>query len=95
MPYFKAYELKEKRLADEIDGMAWKIGAYVCNAIQSNVFVAGLADKEVIRQMPKYPKEPYSVTEERNRNIKPLTQDQKLLLEKFRNAEMKYKRRGK
>ena len=34
---------------------AWLIGAYVKSALSSTILVAGLADKDTSKKMPKYP----------------------------------------
>lgn len=40
--------------------LAWVQGIYVKQAIESSVFVSTLADRKVVREMPKYPEEmPY------------------------------------
>lgn len=38
--------------------MAWLQGAYVKDAIESSIFICGLADKKVINKLPKYPPMP-------------------------------------
>ena len=38
--------------------MVWLTGAYVKNALQSTILVAGLADKNTASKMPKYPEMP-------------------------------------
>ena len=50
----------EKYKAEQliIQQNAWLIGAYVKNALQSTILVAGLADKNTKQQMPKYPEMP-------------------------------------
>lgn len=87
-PYFKAYEMKQKRQETENDVMAWKIGVYICNAIRSNIFVTGLADKDTQKQLPKYPEKPYSIVEQEPKVE--LTEKQKLLIEKFKKKQAQY-----
>ena len=50
----------EKYKAEQliIQQNAWLIGAYVKNALQSTILVAGLADKNTSQKMPKYPEMP-------------------------------------
>lgn len=50
----------EKYKAEQliIQQNAWLIGAYVKNALQSTILVAGLADKNTNQKMPKYPEMP-------------------------------------
>jgi len=47
--------------------MIWLQGAYVKNALQSTILVAGLADKNTAQKMPKYPEMP-KFEEERELN---------------------------
>lgn len=39
--------------------LAWLQGAYFKQALQSSVMICGLADRQVINKMPKYPDIPY------------------------------------
>ena len=39
--------------------LAWLQGAYFRQALQSSVVICGLADRQVINKMPKYPDIPY------------------------------------
>ena len=63
--YEKAYEAKRKQ---EYQGY-WIQGAYVKAAIESSVFVAGLANKKVLRGMPKYPDNPFKSEEDAVKNV--------------------------
>jgi hypothetical protein len=95
MPYIKAAELKEKRQSRRDDCLAYAIGAYVSIAIQSNVFMAGLADKASISKMPRYPSEPCSVKEEKKQAYEASLSDedkkeQSELITKFLAAQKKY-----
>lgn len=51
---FKAYK---KRIEMEEIQM-WKQGLYFQKALQSTILVCGLADKKVVKEMPKYPDMP-------------------------------------
>ena len=51
---FKAYQ---KRMEIQEQQM-WLQGLYVKRAIESSIMICGLADKKVIREMPKYPDMP-------------------------------------
>lgn len=54
--YLRVYENKAKYEQQKI----WQIGARVCQALESSIiFPAGVIDKNIIRQMPKYPECPY------------------------------------
>ncbi len=48
---FKAEQMRQQQ-------MIWLQGAYVKNALQSTILVAGLADKNTAQRMPKYPEMP-------------------------------------
>jgi hypothetical protein len=48
---FKAEQMRQQQ-------MIWLQGAYVKNALQSTILVAGLADKNTAQKMPKYPEMP-------------------------------------
>ena len=58
--YEKAYEARRKSEIQKI----WVQGAYFKNAIDSSVFVVGLANKKILRSMPKYPDVPFKTEEE-------------------------------
>lgn len=48
----------EKKYAAECNSKrqeAWLIGAYVKSALSSTILVAGLADKDTAKKLPKYP----------------------------------------
>ena len=45
---------------------AWLLGAYVKSALQSTILVAGLADKDAGKKMPKYPDIPMPTNDEGN-----------------------------
>ncbi len=51
---FKAYQ---KRMEIQEQQM-WLQGLYIKRALESSVLICGLADKKVIREMPKYPEMP-------------------------------------
>jgi len=51
---FKAY----KRRCENQTQLIWLQGLYFKQALQSSVLVCGLADKTVVREMPKYPDMP-------------------------------------
>ena len=51
----------EKKYQDEMlkkRQEAWLFGAYVKSAVSSTILVAGLADKDTSKKMPKYPDMP-------------------------------------
>lgn len=54
--------------------LAWLQGAYFKQALQSSVVICGLADRQVINKMPKYPDIPYKDEVEKSRS-----QDEKWL----------------
>lgn len=55
--YMRVYKEKSKLEQQNI----WQIGARMCQALQSTViFPAGVVDANAIRQMPDYPKCPYT-----------------------------------
>ena len=47
--------------------LAWLQGAYFKQALQSSVMICGLADRQVINKMPKYPDIPYKDEIEKSR----------------------------
>lgn len=49
------YEKKYQMESDKRRQEAWLIGAYVKSALSSTILVAGLADKDTDKKMPKYP----------------------------------------
>ena len=49
------YEKKYQMESDKRRQESWLIGAYVKSALQSTILVAGLADKDTGKKMPKYP----------------------------------------
>ncbi len=69
--YFEADRLKRLRKQQE----AWLMGAYVKQALQSTILVAGLADEHTKNKMPKYPECPKSEEPERE-----LTEKQKEMM---------------
>lgn len=52
------YEKKYQMESDKKRQEAWLIGAYVKSALSSTILVAGLADKDAGKKMPKYPDMP-------------------------------------
>ena len=48
------YEKKYQMESDKKRQEAWLIGAYVKSALSSTILVAGLADKDTSKKMPKY-----------------------------------------
>ena len=58
--YVRVYETKVKQRQQYI----WQIGARFCQALESSVlFPAGVIDKSVINNMPKYPECPFTEPE--------------------------------
>lgn len=53
---FKAYNKRNLMMQQQ----SWQLGLYFKHALQSSVLVCGLADKNVVKQMPKYPDMPRS-----------------------------------
>ncbi len=63
---FKAYNKRNLILQQQ----SWQLGLYFKQALQSSVLVCGLADKQIVKQMPKYPDMPKSDDEiEKEENI--------------------------
>ena len=63
---FKAYNKRNLILQQQ----SWQLGLYFKQALQSSVLVCSLADKNVVRQMPKYPDMPKSDDEtEKEENV--------------------------
>jgi hypothetical protein len=58
------YEQKYKIESDKKRQEAWLIGAYVKSALSSTILVAGLADKDTGKKMPKYPDCPMPTNDE-------------------------------
>ena len=54
MNYEKKYQMESDKKRQE----AWLIGAYVKSALSSTILVAGLADKDTAKKLPKYPECP-------------------------------------
>lgn len=53
--------------------ICWIQGLYFKQAIESSVFISGLADKNIVRNMPKYPeKMPYTS------NIESMSKEERL-----------------
>ena len=51
---FRAYKSKKQLQQQEI----WLQGLYFKQALESSVLVCGLADRKVVKEMPKYPEMP-------------------------------------
>ena len=49
------YEKKYKHEMERKQQGYWTIGAYVKNALQSTILMAGLADEKTANKLPKYP----------------------------------------
>lgn len=74
---FKAYKLRQE---NEMK-MIWLQGLYFKTAIQSSVVICGLADKKIIKQMPKYPEMPK--TEDEIKSETHIKAQQELLIAKM------------
>lgn len=77
---FKAHENK---INEQIQ-LAWINGFYTKLALQSSVLVCGLADKKVVKEMPKYPDMPNQKEDE------PLTQAEIDVQTQYFIAKMEY-----
>ena len=58
------YEKKYQMESDKKRQEAWLIGAYVKSALSSTILVAGLADKDTGKKMPKYADMPMPTNDE-------------------------------
>ena len=58
------YEVNYKKEIYKMRYEAWLIGAHVKQALQSTVLVAGLANKDTGKKMPKYPDMPMPTNDE-------------------------------
>lgn len=74
--FFRAFEDKRKRDLE----MAWLQGLYFKQALQSSVMVCGLADKNVVRNMPQYPKSPLEEEKEQNKELDLEKEKEKLIM---------------
>lgn len=86
------YTEKFKAEQMRVQQNAWLVGAYVKNALQSTILVAGLADKQTANKLPKYPEMPkYEnvMTEERKQ-----AERQRLYKYYKKLAEINNKNRG-
>lgn len=66
-PFFKAFDLKQKRKETETDIIAWQHGIYIQMAVAS-----------VLDSKTDYPKEPLSIINEKEKNITPQDRMEKI-----------------
>lgn len=90
------YEKKYKHEMERKQQGYWTIGAYVKNALQSTILMAGLADEKTANKLPKYPDFP-KFEEERPMSEKRREAETERLMSYFRalsKAQKANKQRG-
>jgi hypothetical protein len=78
-PFFKAHEMKVKEQVQ----LAWIQGTYVKRAIESSIFMCGLADSKTQKKLPKYPEQAPFTEEKDNTSQKTKSEYYKAIMDKW------------